>query len=152
MDVRVEIDAESSLGGYSVSAIDAHTERMVEWLAEKEWSPQLRSIVDSFERVWKLPGHRTGYVKWWRTLADWAGKPLLGLAGFGVLVVFIRGAQIGWYKLQVKRYIRGKCPTCGYELQGLASPRCPECGVDIEATIDEAARFVPAPLRDQEAD
>ena len=42
-----------------------------------------------------------------------------------------------WW-LDRRRYPRGHCQRCGYDLRGLPEPRCPECGTTFEREGDAA--------------
>ena len=66
-------------------------------------------------------------VLWWH----WAGRPL---GGFGrayplwppLLVLAVPTAVLWW---RDRRYLKGCCQSCGYDLTGNVSGRCPECGM-----------------------
>jgi hypothetical protein len=46
------------------------------------------------------------------------------------LALSAAGAGLLWRRerIQRRRAMKGHCPKCGYDLQGLASANCPECG------------------------
>lgn len=51
----------------------------------------------------------------------------MGAAG-GLLQCWAWWSDVRPGKLCVRRYLRGHCPECGYDLTGNVSGVCPECG------------------------
>ncbi|GIK16528.1 MAG: hypothetical protein BroJett003_14920 [Planctomycetota bacterium] len=59
----------------------------------------------------------------------------LVVAALFVFLVWRNGYVRGW---RAAREVPPVCPTCGYEMTGLAQCRCPECG--REYTLEELWR------------
>jgi hypothetical protein len=90
------------------------------WATQKGIDPLLLRTVEA--------GGNVVDRSWWGVFVP-AGQWL-------IRVLFLAGLVLGLGRLSVRRYFErsiaawneGKCPQCGYAMEGTTSGRCPECG------------------------
>ena len=74
------------------------------------------------------PALRSSLINWW---PDFSIARLKGFIPFWMLfgAVAIPTSLLWW---RDRRYPKGHCQSCGYDLTGNTSGVCPECGTDVQ--------------------
>ncbi len=105
------------------------------WEYPKELFPD-----PTFSRGWMtidLAPRRPGSIG-----LDWLCLPLVYLIGLFLLPAV---AQVARWLFFRRRWKKGHCVKCNYDLQGSAAGVCPECGhVQSKPVVDDANKAAPA--------
>ena len=101
------------------------------WIDDGCFQVQWNAPVGTFLRDgFLIFGNRTpGNMQWWVSIRL-TPPSMMVLPIWLILTVLIMPTAFLWWR--DRRYPRGHCQYCGYDLTGNVSGRCPECGKAIK--------------------